>query len=172
MDWRQHKGVLALLSLALALASLAAAHAQEGQPPLPTVYSGSVTVGSGAAADGLTVVAVLQEYESNGVPVKGGRYAGLTVSPPSASYQEKTIRFFLVDGPERVTAVEADIFQTEGTPQLKTLDLTFPRLPGEPVTREGFDRSNLAWALGGLIVVTIAVRAVLWIVKKWRPEGW
>ena len=105
---------------------------EKGPPPLPMIYSGSVMVAGTPAPKGLRVLALVDGYESGAVTVEGGRYAGLTVAPPGSSYLGKRVQFFLVAGGRRVQAVEVDAFRTGGTPELKSLDLSFPRLAGQP----------------------------------------
>ncbi|MSQ40128.1 MAG: hypothetical protein EXR55_00375 [Dehalococcoidia bacterium] len=102
----------------------------KGPPPLPIIYSGSVTVTGAPVPEGLRLLASVDGYESASLSVEGGRYVGLAVVPPDVSYLGKEVRFFLVSGDEKVQAVEGATFRTGGMPELRTLDLTFPRLPG------------------------------------------
>ena len=162
---RQHLSAWALLCLTVALTAVAAGVAHEGVP-LPTLYSGKVTVQGANVPDGLRLVAAIGEYESLPVLVKEGRYSGLTVGPPNASYEGQTIHFFLASDLERVRAAETDTFQAGGTPQLKILALAFPRAPRlseeAPATGES-DAVKVAWLLGvGIAVVVVAAIAFVY----------
>ncbi len=122
--------VVALALVGLLLGSEGCGKGATGPPPLPIIYSGSVTVAGAPTVEGLRVLAVVDGYESASVAVEGGRYAGLTVAPPGPSYLGKRVRFFLASGGGRVQAAEGDTFRTGGTPELKRLDLAFPGLRG------------------------------------------
>ena len=75
----------------------------------PTIYSGSVTIGDNTAPDGLTVIARINDYESDGVVTKNGRYSLLFVSPPTNQYFIETITFHILE--YNIQANETDIFR-------------------------------------------------------------
>ncbi len=92
-------------------------------PPLPAIYSGTVTVGGAAPPDGAMIVARVGDYQSRPTPVTRGLYRGLLVGPPGAAYVGKQVTFHL-DG---LRADQTDVFQLTGLPWLKdNFDLTFP----------------------------------------------
>ena len=117
----------ALLTIVV-VAALAASIGSDAlaQTVSPTIYSGSVTIGNNTAPDGLTVVARINDYESNGVVTKNGRYNFLIVSPPTSQYFIETITFHI---PEyNIQAKETDIFRGN-TAQFEKA-LTFPAVEG------------------------------------------
>ncbi len=116
------------LLIIVVVAALAASIGSDAlaQTVSPTIYSGSVTVGNNTAPDGLTVVARINDYESNGVVTKNGRYSFLIVSPPTSQYFIETITFHI---PEyNIQAKETDIFRGN-TAQFEKA-LTFPAVEG------------------------------------------
>lgn len=104
-----------LVALAMLVVTMGSAAAQP--PPIPSDYSGTVTVGGTPAPNGTTVQAKIETYTSASVTVTGGKYQFLIVGPPSSTFQGKTITF-LVGG---VAANETSTFE-QGTS--KTLNLT------------------------------------------------
>ena len=101
------------------------AHAQ-APPPLPYIYSGTVTVDGSPVPDGLLIVGRVGTYESQPVAVKNGSYTALTVGPPATTFSGSTITFHL-DG---VQANETDTYLLSGLPTVKfNFNLTFPKLP-------------------------------------------
>ena len=127
------KGIMAgvLVAVAFAVALQDTALAQQ-IPPLPIIYSGTATAGGKPVPDGFLILARVGAYEALPVAVKDGRYAALTVGPPSADFQGKEITFHL----EGVQAQETDTFRVLGLPVIKgNFDLTFPMLPQPTPTR-------------------------------------
>ena len=103
-------------------------------PPWPVIYTGNVTLGGEAAADGLWVLALMDGYTSVPLQVENGRIAGLAAGGPDTSFFGKTITFQLRADPLQtegaVTAEETDVFMRYLTPTLKKdFHLTFPNFP-------------------------------------------
>jgi hypothetical protein len=92
----------------------------------PTIYSGSVSIGGNPAPDGLTVVARINDYESDGVLTKNGRYSFLIVLPPTIDYFIETITFHIPE--HALQAKETDVF-TGSTAQFEKA-LTFLAVEG------------------------------------------
>ena len=93
-------------------------------PPIPAVYSGTVTGAGVAVPDGLKITAKVLDYQSQPVTTKGGRYEAFSVAPPDFNkYKGQTITFHL-DG---IQANETDTFQS-GKVDL-SFNLTFPKVP-------------------------------------------
>ena len=117
----------AFLIIAIVVALVATlSSAALAQTVSPTIYSGSVTIGGNPAPDGLTLVARINDYESEGVVTKNGRYSFLIVSPPTIDYFIKTITFHI---PELdIQAAETDFFRGS-TAQFEKA-LTFPAVEG------------------------------------------
>ena len=114
--------VIAIVAALVAVFSSAAL----AQTISPTIYSGSVTIGDYPAPDGLTVVARINDYESDGVVTQNGRYSFLIVSPPNSDYFIQTITFHI---PEHdIQAAETDVFRGS-TAQFEKA-LTFPAVEG------------------------------------------
>jgi len=102
-------------------------YAQPPPPPIPSDYSGYVTVNGEPAPDGALVYAKIGGYTSNSVPVSdGGRYRYLLVAPPDSTYKDKTIEFYVdpdAGGPiAAALADETGIFDLLGNSH--DLDLT------------------------------------------------
>ena len=97
----------------------------QGPPPLPGIYSGTVTVGGAPAPDGLQIVGRILNYESSPVLTQGGEYSNLTVAPP-ATYQGQTLAFFILV--HELKAVEEVPGYDVGL-NIVVLNLTFPALP-------------------------------------------
>ena len=157
-----------------ALAALAAGCGQqERPPPLPQVYSGSVTVAGVPAPEGLRVVAVVDGFQTALVEVQGSRYSGLTVAPPGARYQGKRVRLYLASAQGRVQASEQATFQTGSTPEVKGLDLTFPSLPGQGAPSETDSGGWLPWLGAGVLALAVVLGAVgaLQRVSRHRSRG-
>ena len=115
--------LLIAIVVALVATFSSAALAQEISP---TIYSGSVTIGGNPAPDGLTLVARINDYESEGVVTKNGRYSFLIVSPPTGAYFIETITFHI---PELdIQAQETDVFR--GSTATIEKALTFPAVEG------------------------------------------
>ena len=106
-------------------------------PPLPFIYSGTVTAAGGPAPDSvvdsdgkcikLCITAKIgSDYESEPYPVKNGRYTALTVGPPNKSFSKSAITFYLGN----IQAQESDTFIAAALPTvIFNFDLTFPNLP-------------------------------------------
>ena len=112
-------GIVAALVAVFSSAALA-------QTISPSIYSGSVTIGDNPAPDGLTVVARINDYESDGVVTKNGRYSFLIVLPPTIDYFIETITFHIPE--HEIQAKETDIFR--GTTTHVEKALTFPAVEG------------------------------------------
>jgi len=66
------------------------------QPPIPSDYSGYVTINSEPASDGALVFAKIGNYTSDSkVVADGGRYRHLVVTPPDSTYILETIEFYV-----------------------------------------------------------------------------
>ena len=101
------------------------AHAQ-APPPLPYIYSGTVTVDGSPVPDGLLIFGRVGSYESEPVAVKDGSYVALTVGPPATTFSGQPITFHL----NGVQANETDTYVASGLPTVKfNFNLTFPNLP-------------------------------------------
>lgn len=164
-----------VLTAGAALTAIAAILPQQSPPPPPAIYSGTVEINGAMGSDAPSfgeIVAVIGEYESDSATVFNGTYGGLILGPPNDSFGGQTIRFFWVEGTQRVAASESGVFRVSGTPQLKTLNLSFPGSPRSPVTEKSVDRWMLGKVLIGLIVVTIIFRGAMWAIRKERPPEW
>ena len=128
-------------------------------------------MGSDAPSFG-EIIAVIDEYESDGTAVFQGTYDGLILGPPNSSYEGETIRFFWIEGTQRVPSAQSEIFHASGVPQLKTFNLSFPRSPRSPVNVNRVDRWMLGKVVIGVIAVTIVVRGAMWAIRKERPLEW
>ncbi len=114
-----------IIAIVVALVATLSSGAQ-AQTVSPTIYSGSVTIGGNPAPDGLTLVARINDYESEGVVTKNGWYSFLIVSPPTIDYFIETITFHI---PELdIQAAETDVFRGS-TAQFEKA-LTFPAVEG------------------------------------------
>ena len=117
----------ALLVIAIVAALFAVVSpAVLAQEVSPTIYSGTVTIGGLPAPDGLTVVARINDYQSEGVITKNGRYNFLIVAPPSIDYIIQIVTFHILE--HDIQAKETDIFR--GSPSQFELGLTFPEVAG------------------------------------------
>ena len=114
--------VIALV-IAAGVFSNGSANAQ-GMPPIPAIYSGDAWVNGVPVPDGYQIYArVGVNYQSEPVPVSGGRYEALTVAPPVVFSTNQLITFMIDD----VAANESDIWRSG---EVKTgFSLTFPKLP-------------------------------------------
>ena len=98
----------------------------QSPPPLPTIFSGTVTITDGATPDGTIVFARVGDYISPAVTVAGNRYVGLTVGPPDTTYAGMTITFHI----ETVQADETLAFVPTALPLVKSgFNLNFANLP-------------------------------------------
>ncbi len=123
-------GVAVLVAMAVALLG-DSANAQ-APPPAPEIYSGTATAAGQPVPDGSEIVARIgEEYESEPVTVKNGRYATLGVAAPDASFAGRTITFHL----SNVQAEETDKFAAGTFPTVKSnFNLTFASLPAPTPT--------------------------------------
>ena len=108
-------------------------------PPMPTIYSGSITVGGVAPVDSeVRTIGVRNECVSNCVTVKmgdfvsdggivrGGAYS-VTVGPPNSSYVSNEVLFYYDDV---VVADQTDRFMISASFRLVSgFNLTFAHLP-------------------------------------------
>ena len=119
---------LAWLILAVVLAAglawpLAGAAEAQVPPPLPALYSGTITAGGDPVPDGLLLTARVSDYESEPITVSGGRYENLVVAPPDSSYVQGPVTFHL-DG------VQADQIESHVPGEVKLrYELIFSALP-------------------------------------------
>ena len=120
-----------VVTVALVVAAVMVAPGAAGAqvPPIPAVYSGTVTSPGGPVPDGLKITARIDDYESQPTTVKSGRYQALTVAPPDLNkYKGRPVTFYL-DG---VQANETEIFET-GKVDL-SFDLSFHKVPAPTPT--------------------------------------
>ena len=87
-------GLLAVITLLLALPAVVLAQAQ---PPRPAVFGGTATVDGAPAADGLTVTAWIDGAQVASAPVAGGSYAITIAQPPGENYGGKEVSFMVGD---------------------------------------------------------------------------
>ena len=129
------KGLTALAVAALVALAAVVFAADSGFAqgvPAPVVYRGTVTIAGSPAPDGYNIYAQIEDYRSQPVQTKGGRYNILTVAPPAPTqfgarnpYTGKTINFYL----ENVQAAQTATYNPSGLPLPTDLNLTFPNLP-------------------------------------------
>ena len=154
MPLARNRSILALITLAIAVATVLAflmsggtnvVEAQGSPPPGAVIYSGSVTVGGAAAPDGLAIVGrvpnpVGDDYQSPPRFTTGGKYALLSVGPPSTLFNYRIVSFHIVGvegtdweylGTEGLTATEVETF-IPGPNIVDDFNLTFPALPARP----------------------------------------
>ena len=155
MPLAQRRTILALLSFAVALATVVALlltsgagviEAQGQPPPGPVTYTGTITIGGAPAPDGLMIVGRIpsplpdNNYESQPRATTGGGYRNLIVGPTSVIFNYRLVSFHIIAvegtgtahlGPEGLTAAEVDTFLPG--PNIKDgFDLTFPAIPPAP----------------------------------------
>ena len=154
MPLARNRSTLALLTLAIAVATVLAflmsggtnvVEAQGSPPPGAVIYSGTVTVGGAAAPDGLAIVGrvpnpVGDDYQSPPRFTTGGKYALLSVGPPSTLFNYRIVSFHIIGvegtdweylGTEGLTAAEVETF-IPGPNIVDDFNLTFPALPARP----------------------------------------
>ena len=85
---RPKAGPAVFIIIVVAALSASISSYVHAQVVYPTIYSGSVTIGDNTAPDGLTVVARINDYESDGVVTKNGRYnlSLIHISEPTRPY--------------------------------------------------------------------------------------
>ena len=122
------RGLIALLFVLIGMSSMVKATEASSLPPWPVIFSGAVTIAGQPAPDGSKLTAKMTDaYTSFPVTVKDGRYVGLAVGGPDASFLQKTITFHL-DG--ALIAAETYVFGNFQAPKLVSpFDLTFPAYP-------------------------------------------
>ena len=91
-------------------------------PPMPAVFSGSITASGSPVPDNFFITAKVGYYESDPAYIVDGRYSNLSVVPPTSSYLNRPITFHL--GP--ATADEGATYI--GLSFFPGFDLTFPFL--------------------------------------------
>ncbi len=91
-------------------------------PPMPAVFSGSITASGSPVPDNFFITAKVGDYESDPAYIVDGRYSNLSVVPPTSSYLNRPITFHL--GP--ATADEGATYI--GLSFFPGFDLTFPFL--------------------------------------------
>ena len=118
--------ILILLSALAIYASMPALLFGQAMRPLPTIYSGTVTVAGETAPDGIIIFAMLGDYISPSVTVTNGRYVGLTIGPPNVSFAGQVVTFHI----ETVQADETAKFIAYSLPVVvSSFNLSFPNLP-------------------------------------------
>ena len=126
------KGLTALAVAALIALVLTADSGFAQGVPAPMIFRGTVTVAGAPAPDGYNIYAQIEDYTSQSVQTKDGKYNVLTVAPPAPArlgarnpYAGEPVKFYL-DG---VLAAETIPFAPSGIPLPQDLNLTFPSLP-------------------------------------------
>ena len=123
--------LVGILAAATAIAAAEVLQTREADaqalPPPPYIYIGSATVAGEPVPDGFTITARIDDYESDAVEVRDGRYTALTVGPPDrATYNNMRVTFHL----EGIQASETDTYRAAGQPIVRRgFDLTFSALP-------------------------------------------
>ena len=118
--------ILILLSALAIYALMPAVVFGQSPPPLPSIYSGTVTVAGETAPDGIIIFAMIGDYISPSVTVTNGRYVGLTIGPPNVSFAGQVVTFHI----ETVQADETAKFIAYSLPVVvSSFNLSFPNLP-------------------------------------------
>ena len=118
--------ILTLLSALAIYALMPALVFGQSPPPLPSIYSGTVTVAGETAPDGIIIFAMIGDYISPSVTVTNGRYVGLTIGPPNVSFAGQVVTFHI----ETVQADETAKFIAYSLPVVvSSFNLSFPNLP-------------------------------------------
>ena len=118
--------ILTLLSALAIYALMPAMVFAQSPPPLPSIYSGTVTVAGETAPDGIIIFAMIGDYISPSVTVTNGRYVGLTIGPPNVSFAGQVVTFHI----ETVQADETAKFIAYSLPVVvSSFNLSFPNLP-------------------------------------------
>jgi len=122
--------MLAVLFIATSIMAAASA----GPPPIPSDYSGYVTVNGEPAPDGATIYAKILDYTTSSIQISDGSYKYLFIMPSDDTYVGETIEFYYdpdAEGSlEAVKASETDTF--EGGTSHDPFDLTFVILDSTP----------------------------------------
>ena len=137
---RNGLALLGLLSCLIAALVALGAVPNQGRPPLPIIYSGTVFIQGEEAPEGLAVVACVTDctegWQGDAQMTRpGGRYIGLVVGPPSAEDVGEEITLWIVNEFGRIQATETLKFELGDL--TRTLDLHFDKpvptpLPLEP----------------------------------------
>jgi len=98
-------------------------------PAFPMVYFGDATVGGNPVPDCTGIYAKVEEFESGRVIVVDGKYAGLALGAPDASYNKAVITFHLADA---LVADQTDTYVYTQAPSISMIkqgfNLNFPHL--------------------------------------------
>ncbi|MQF69757.1 hypothetical protein FIM12_05440 [SAR202 cluster bacterium AD-804-J14_MRT_500m] len=98
-----------------------------GFPPFPNIYRGAITIGGQPVEDGIPVFARIGVYQTPTILTKNGRYSNLIIGPPSSSYFNRTIAFFILMNGVEIQAAEVAVYAQLGLKELlQSLALTFP----------------------------------------------
>jgi len=139
--------------LFIATSTMAAASA--GFPPIPSDYSGYVTVNGDPAPDGATIYAMIGDYSTSSIQISDGGYVYLIIMPSDSDYVGETIEFYYdpdAEGSlEAVKANETDTFEpgTSHDPfnlSLIILDSTAPVISGITVSDVSTSGAKITWS--------------------------
>ena len=102
----------------------------QGLPPFPILYSGTVFIQGEEAPEGLSLVACVLDcatgWESQAVmTLLGGEYNDLVVSPPDKSFLMEVITFWIVNEFGRIQATETLEYEPDPRELAPILDLHF-----------------------------------------------
>jgi len=137
--------------LFFATSTMAAASAEP--PPIPSDYSGYVTVNGEPAPDGATVYAMIMDYTTISVQISDGGYTNLIIMPSDITYVGETIEFYYdpdAEGSiEAVKANETDTFEQGTSPDPFNLSLTIldsaPVISGITVSDVSTSGAKITW---------------------------
>ena len=137
--------------LFFATSTMAAASAEP--PPIPSDYSGYVTVNGEPAPDGATVYAKIDDYTTSSVQISDGGYTNLIIMPSDITYVGETIEFYYdpdAEGSiEAVKANETDTFVPGTSPDPFNLSLTIldsaPVISGITVSDVSTSGAKITW---------------------------
>lgn len=168
-------------------------------PPIPSDYSGYVTVNGEPAPEGALVSAKIDDYTSNGVVVaENGRYEYLLVKPPDGTYIGKTIEFYVDPDAEgqipAAMAEETDTFEQGTTHDPFDLTVIIPNTPpevadipdqtvsvGEPFASIPLDDyasdeestdAELSWTHSGNVDISVTIDPSTHVATLTRPPDW
>jgi len=137
--------------LFFATSTMAAASAEP--PPIPSDYSGYVTVNGEPAPDGATVYAMIMDYTTISVQISDGGYTNLIIMPSDSTYVGEMIEFYYdpdAEGSiEAVKANETDTFEQGTSPDPFNLSLTIldsaPVISGITVSDVSTSGAKITW---------------------------
>ena len=118
--------VMGAVAMVLMLGDVASA---QELPPFPATYSGRVEAGGVPVPDGFVISAKIgDDYESVLIPVRDGKYQGLSVAPLDSSLVNRVVTFHLdgLQADQRRSFVPGEVNLV--------LMLTFPALPEPTAT--------------------------------------